>query len=133
MIELPVQLKENVRHNGKVYNSGDIVSVFTNDEEKRLVKLDSAIYFDYKKIEVDKEKVKNTSIPPDDPDKISEEDFKKLHDTLDKAFNKDPLIKAAESVGVELTEEDKKLKDKVIEEIILQGLENEVLAEKENE
>lgn len=50
-----------------------------------------------------------------------------MKEKLDGASTKDPLIEAAEEVGVELTEDIKKTKKSVIEEIILQDFVEEVL------
>ncbi len=114
------------------YEPGSILDL-GKEEENRLISLKVA--------EALPEVIKDI-VPPsngsdqsgeDDDDTIAPEEFERLHNLLDDAFNKDPLIEAALKAGVELSPEARKLKDTVIEEIILQGKEEEVLAMKEGE
>ncbi|MDX8367777.1 hypothetical protein [Cytobacillus sp. IB215665] len=77
--------------------------------------------------EVDQENISEDS----DYIEITEQEYQELHQALYQAFNKDPLITAAKAVGVELSEEDVKKKDSVIEQIITQDKVDEVLATKE--
>ncbi|PAD69936.1 hypothetical protein CHH83_05890 [Bacillus sp. 7586-K] len=114
------------------YEPGSILDL-GKEEENRLISL---------KVAEELPEVIKEIIPPsngsdqpgeDDDDTIAPEEFERLHNLLDDAFNKDPLIDAALKAGVELSPEARKLKDTVIEEIILQGKEEEVLAMKEGE
>jgi hypothetical protein len=114
---LVVKLLEDVRHNGELYKSGQVVDVFSDKEEERLIKLKSA--------ETLPEVINHNF----DEEIISPEEFKELYDRLDKAATKEPLIEAALRAGVELSEDDQKTKKKIIEEIIAQSMEQEVLAE----
>ncbi|KYD02642.1 hypothetical protein B4102_0236 [Heyndrickxia sporothermodurans] len=95
---------------GIIVEVGDKFSC-PNDFAKKLIKSKAASIY------------KETEKQNDNP--------KDFHDLLNKAFNKEPLIEAAETVGVELTEEQKKLKDSVIEQIISQNKSDEVLGLKE--
>jgi hypothetical protein len=113
--------KETITHNGKSFEPGKVVKGLSSLEEERLIQLKSAEKVDTSNfVEIESESNEEQS-------EITPEEFKALKEKLDNAANKEPLITAAEEVGVELTEEHKKYKETVIEEVILQGLEDEVL------
>ncbi|MFP7469995.1 hypothetical protein SFC55_03220 [Niallia taxi] len=126
---MTVLLIHNVRGN-KVYKRGSIVS-FSKAEEKRLVAVGVAEYFEGDAV-VDSQA--NNDVPVvDNPDgsgfeELTPEQYEELAKKLN-AANKEPLLAAAIVVGVELSDEDKKRKDTVIERIIEQGFDEDVLEE----
>jgi hypothetical protein len=125
-----VKAKENIRHNGKLYESGTTIDFLDSSEEKRLVNLNSAEYLEGGSPK--KDSINNGGeVPPDDLDEISPGEYKDLFNSIDDAGNKEQVIDAAVSVEVELTEEEMKTKKATIHAIIEQGLEEEVLAELE--
>lgn len=105
------------------YGPGDVFNL-SEKEEQRLVSVGVAEFFNVSVSSV----TKTAGNEDSESNEISEEEFNRLHDMLDTTFTKEKLILKAEEVGVELTTDDKKLKDNVIEEIILQGKDQEVLA-----
>ena len=113
---------ENIRHNGDLFEKGDVIEGLEKVEEERLVRLNSAEYFKTKTKDVN-----NREKGSEAEEEITEEEYQHLHDQLDKAFNKEPLIEAAEKAGVDLADDVKKKKENIINEIIMQGLEEEVL------
>lgn len=126
---MTVHLIHNVRGN-KVYKRGSIVS-FSKAEEKRLVSVGVAEYFQGETM-VDSQA--NNGVPiVDNPDgsgfeELTPEQYDELAKKLN-AANKEPLLAAAVLVGVELSDEDKKKKETVIERIIEQGFDEDVLDE----
>lgn len=123
---MPIKLFEDVRHSGNLYPSGAIIDSFTEQEEKRLVNLKSAEYINLEVTSLKPSKGHNTN---NNDDELTPEEFNALYKKLDESANKEPLIEAALAVGVEFSDEDLKTKKKVIEEIILQDMVEEVLTE----
>lgn len=106
----------------KSYSPGDVIKL-SKDEEKRLIKLGIASKHD-------DEVITNEPIVPNEGgfEELTDEQYEELAKKLNVA-NKEPLIAAAVSVGVDLSDEDKKRKDTVIEKIIEQGFDEDVLEE----
>ncbi|MEI2466650.1 hypothetical protein [Niallia taxi] len=115
---MTIQLIHNVR-GSKEYKRGSIVS-FPEAEEKRLVSVGVARYFEGEAVVQQQD---------NEYEDISPEEYEKIYKLLNEAANKDPLITAAIAVGVELSDDDKKRKDTVIERIIEQGMDEVVLHE----
>lgn len=118
--------KEKITHNGRSFEVGDVLKGLSNSESERLLRLKSAEEVDASKFV---EFQTAESVDPVDGDSITPKEFAELKEKLDKAANKEPLISAADSVGVELNDEQRKKKETVIEEIIYQDLVEEVLEE----
>lgn len=119
---MTIKLIHSIR-GSKSYLPGEVIQL-SNDEEKRLIKLGIASNHEGNVI-ANKPVVSNEG----GIEELSEDEFNELYKKLNDAGNKDPLIAAAVTVGVELSDEDKKRKDTVIEKIIEQGFDEDVLEE----
>lgn len=88
---MEIELKSNVRHNGKLYKAGDIIENISEGEAKRLVKLGDAFF-------IGKRNSKNVDPAPPPPDKKLDENL--LKDFKD-AYEYPELKEAAAEIGLE--------------------------------